>query len=108
MAWTVADIKAKFPNPITSKEWGRVNEDGVHAQCYCVGGALRAFIQPSNLTANKFPSLASLATAIWRCSNISSAKAYEIATEIIRLNDAGDFEGAWEVVERVQEHQREC
>ena len=83
----VEQVREKYPKP------SRARPDTKIREAYCVGGALCLFIGSTM----RFPCSGDLAN-ILRSLNIdlSDDAAITYADAIIRKNDSGDFDGAWD------------
>ena len=90
MTVSIADIKAKYPNP------KRVTDDMRDGEGYCVGGALCLYQGIDR----RFPGLSTLALAIEQ-ANPDADDVYRIAQAILQTNDYGDFELAWALLDKV-------
>lgn len=86
----VADIKAKFPNPSDPLD------DQKTETSYCVGGA---FCMALGWKSNTFPNVDILMEALREANaDLSIRLADKYAVDIIKANDAGDYEAAWKAL----------
>ena len=96
--WTVAAIRAHFPNPIRLPET-EAEDDTLPDGAYCVGGALCYALLPGNDAS--FPDPGLVAEAL---RQLNPALLYEdavaFAHRIIEVNDRGDFAQAWDYAEQ--------
>lgn len=77
-------VRATFPGP----------HRGAHQYDYCIGGALYKFMY--SFTGPAYPSRELLAGTLMQANPaVSRFLATAFAYRIIRLNDAGEYEGAW-------------
>ena len=86
---SIANIKAKYPNP------RRVTDDIRDGEGYCVGGALCLYLGGYR----NFPYFDTLAEAI-KQANPNAKDVYMVAQAIILANDDGDFEVAWHLLDK--------
>ena len=84
----IAELRANYPNPMDCLD----NDSFRNPAKYCVGGALCLSLGlPFN-----FPTPGILWTAILQVNPKANALyLVDQAAEVIKKNDAGDFEGAW-------------
>lgn len=88
----IEQIKKAYPNPIT---WGHYSEAGKPHGAYCVGGAFCNFID-GEFTGVQFPDEDVLTAAIlYTNPGIGEGYAKEYAERIIRDNDDGFINEAW-------------
>lgn len=87
-------IRALYPNPSR-----RVTPEG-----YCVGGALLKFYD--TVTGPAFPAQGRLIKLLCRANpGLSEIWAFFYAGSIIRRNDQGDYENAWEQLKMALTHE---
>src|SRR5438067_13860098 len=90
---TVDELQRKYPNPRAAAEAPRYPDD------YCVGGTLWAEIWQRGLDerySNYFPTFGKLASLMQDNNpRLGQDAANEMSQNIIRLNDARQFEDAW-------------
>lgn len=101
---TVADIRAKYPKPMTSYAFGAMPTDTPDGRlgrlgCYCVLGACSCFLKEHRGFAHRssFPSIRVGGIRVLLAANPSLDKetALTFAGDIVDANDAGNFELAW-------------
>jgi len=83
------EIRSKYPHPVKSEN--NLNDPG----CYCVGGACTLHAGYGI----RFPLSNEIANAILKYNksvNYEQAKVYGMC--IVELNDKGNFDGAWEIL----------
>ncbi len=90
---SVARIRKKFPKPKT------LAASKVRPGSYCVGGAMMDFAGLPN--GGGFPDVDEIAEFLLLANPLLSPEdADHFASEIVRLNDGGNFSLAWEMAER--------
>ncbi len=69
---------------------------------YCVGGA---YCQATGFTtmSKRFPPRITLAEALQEMGGVEKAVAEEAAIQIVKLNDNGEIEAAWQLLEETLE-----
>ncbi len=91
---TAAEIRAKFPDPMTSDRNAR-NRFPVTHHCYCIGGACLSSI-PLLTDDADFPSVERLEGVLrFLNADLAQYRSTRLAARIIRQNDSRNFEGAW-------------
>lgn len=96
--WTVAAIRAHYPNPIRLADTEN-EDDELPDGAYCVGGALCYALIPGHDAA--FPASAMVAAALRNLDpTLSKEDAMTFAWKIIQANDHGDFATAWDYAEQ--------
>lgn len=89
-------IKKKFPKPRTF-DHGKIMPGS-----YCVGGALMSFAGFPD--SDGYPDVDEIAAFLMMANpRLSSEDAEHYASEIVRLNDSGNFSLAWEKAEQAFE-----
>jgi len=88
---TIQEIREKYPDPIEARK-GSLSKGQ-----YCVGGA---YLLANNID-NDFPSKFSFVEELEKLEGIKQDKSIELVEEMMKFNDRGEFEEAWELLERV-------
>jgi hypothetical protein len=84
---TVQEICEKYPDPS--------REDDPNGK-YCVGGALLMYRKPGS---DPFPGPWTLARALWlENPSLSTQRGSTLACSILKANDQGHFEEAWDTL----------
>jgi hypothetical protein len=94
---TATEIRNRYPNPISIVNVNRLDQ-------YCVGGALCLYLGEGR----GFPNEEVITTKL-RIVNpkIPEKDAREIAVEIIRNNECGNFDTSWQLLDKALSYKKE-
>jgi len=98
---TVEKVKEKYHSPIPFRDRFLY---GMRACTYCVGGALMKYLRDINLisSSENFPLPTSLIMALSSIRPLKYSYTYnELTYALIMANDTGDFDKAWEYVDKI-------
>jgi hypothetical protein len=98
------NIRKSWPKPVRMNDAAR--DRNFHFPNYCVGGAICRYIGMP--TYDNFPKILEIAEALKYINpRLPDKDAYNLANSIVMFNDQGDFEGAWEVVKKAFEFDKD-
>ena len=93
----VQSIRSAFPNPMSAKSEPEPKD---YFSAYCVGGAFCRFVFPCDHPP-RFPDYYYLGSRLSVYTKKNIHDCVEAAKNITSRNDEGDFEAAWQELERI-------
>lgn len=108
-------MKRLFPDPVAAKPTTKTYHDGIIS--YCVGGAIIMFrdgysTDPLDYEYNRLVSFVAGGDIARALRDLNPALTPEDASwfqsEIVKRNDQGNFQSAWEIAERALVNEKPC